>query len=83
MKRTAIPVFLLALALPALAAAPATNAPPRRRGFARQEAEAAAFLASDPSPLARFLDTQFGPYDNSPSRFLKLREPFGPFRWIR
>ena len=74
---------LLALALPALAAAPATNAPPRRRGFARQEAEAAAFLASDPSPLARFLDTQFGPYDNSPSRFLKLREPFGPFRWIR
>ena len=83
MKRTAIPVFLLALALPALAAAPATNAPPSRRGFARQEAEAAAFLASDPSPLARFLDTQFGPYDNSPSRFLKLREPFGPFRWIR
>ena len=83
MKRTAIPVFLFALALPALAADPATNAPPRRRGFARQEAEAAAFLASDPSPLARFLDTQFGPYDNSPSRFLKLREPFGPFRWIR
>ena len=70
MKRTAILlVFLLALALPALAADPATNAP-------------AAARAEEP-PLDRFFSGRLGIGPDGAFDFVRPAEPLGPFPWAR
>ena len=69
MKRTALFLFLLALALPALAADPATNVP-------------AAARAKEP-PLDRFFSGRLGIGPDGAFDFVRPAEPLGPFPWAR
>ena len=69
MKRTALIVSLLALAVPALASDPATNAP-------------AAARAEEP-PLDRFFSGRLGIGPDGAFDFVRPAEPLGPFPWAR